>query len=165
MIFCTQYISNENSILLLLSKLSRSNPTTFCTCPHSWVVLCAKLCNDTIAISRITTKTISHQFSITGEKRSVKCTIDQYTHLCTPYDAIAKVIYYSIYSSIVCWLRYASIINSLTLSVAYGIRYVAHHWFRQWLVACSAPNHYLNQCRIIVKWTLQNKLNDIFIKI
>ena len=31
-------------------------------------------------------------------------------------------------------------------------------WFRQWLVACSAPSHYPNQCSLIVNWTLRNKL-------
>ena len=33
-----------------------------------------------------------------------------------------------------------------------------HHWFRLWLVARSAPRHYLNQCWNIVNWTLRNKL-------
>ena len=33
---------------------------------------------------------------------------------------------------------------------------VGYHWFRQWLVACSAPSHYLNKCWIIVNWTLVN---------
>ena len=32
------------------------------------------------------------------------------------------------------------------------------HWFRQWLVTYSAPSHYLNQCWVIVNWTLMNKL-------
>ena len=32
------------------------------------------------------------------------------------------------------------------------------HWFRQWLVAWSAPSHYQNQCWFIVNWTLGNKL-------
>ena len=32
-----------------------------------------------------------------------------------------------------------------------------HHWFRLWLVACSAPSHYLTQCWFIVNWTLGNK--------
>ena len=32
------------------------------------------------------------------------------------------------------------------------------HWFRKWLVAYSAPSHYLNQCWVIVNWTLWNKL-------
>ena len=27
------------------------------------------------------------------------------------------------------------------------------HWFRQWLVAYSAPSHYLNQCWPFVHWT------------
>ena len=31
-------------------------------------------------------------------------------------------------------------------------------WFTQWLVAYSAPSHYLNQCWVIVNWTLRNKL-------
>ena len=31
------------------------------------------------------------------------------------------------------------------------------HWFRQWLVACSAPSHYLNQCWVIVNWTTRKK--------
>ena len=33
-----------------------------------------------------------------------------------------------------------------------------HHWFRYWLVAFSAPSHYLNQCWIIVNLTIGNKL-------
>ena len=35
---------------------------------------------------------------------------------------------------------------------------LGQHWFRQWLVAYSVPSHYLNQCWIIVNWTLRNKL-------
>ena len=34
---------------------------------------------------------------------------------------------------------------------------LGHHWFRFWLVACSAPSHYLNQCWFIVDWTPGNK--------
>ena len=29
--------------------------------------------------------------------------------------------------------------------------------FRLWLVVFSAPSHYLNQCSVIVNWTLKNK--------
>ena len=36
------------------------------------------------------------------------------------------------------------------------------HWFRQWLVAWSAPSHYQNQCWNIVSKTLRNKLQWIF---
>ena len=32
------------------------------------------------------------------------------------------------------------------------------HWLRKWLVAFSAPSHYLNQCLVIVHWNLRNKL-------
>ena len=32
------------------------------------------------------------------------------------------------------------------------------HWFIKWLVTYSAPSHYLNQCWVIVNWTLGNKL-------
>ena len=35
---------------------------------------------------------------------------------------------------------------------------LGHHWFRQWLVAYSAPSHYLNQCWNTVNLTLRNKL-------
>ena len=34
---------------------------------------------------------------------------------------------------------------------------LGQHWFRQWLVACSAPSHCLDQCWLIVNWTLRNK--------
>ena len=34
---------------------------------------------------------------------------------------------------------------------------LCYHWIIQWLVACSAPSHYLNQCWIIVQKTLGNK--------
>ena len=37
------------------------------------------------------------------------------------------------------------------------------HWFRWWLVACSAPSHYLDYCWPIVNWTppwAQNYVNS-----
>ena len=44
------------------------------------------------------------------------------------------------------------------------------HWFRLWLVPCSAPCNNLNQCWLIVNWTPGNKFqwnsnlnSDIFI--
>ena len=36
------------------------------------------------------------------------------------------------------------------------------HWFKLWLIAYSGPNHYLNQCWIIVNLTLSNKLQRNF---
>ena len=39
-----------------------------------------------------------------------------------------------------------------------------HHWFRKWLVACSAPSHYRNTCCIIVNWTLGDEFRRNFIQ-
>ena len=41
---------------------------------------------------------------------------------------------------------------------------LGQYWFMKWLVACSAPSHFLNQCCLIVKWTLTNKFQWNFIK-
>ena len=49
------------------------------------------------------------------------------------------------------------IFNSMRPSDAYVRRKTDHHRFRQWLVAWTAPSHYLNQCWNIVNWTLGNK--------
>ena len=46
-------------------------------------------------------------------------------------------------------------INSLRPSDAY-------YWFQKWLVAWTAPSHYLNQYWNIVTWTLRNKLKGHF---
>ena len=35
---------------------------------------------------------------------------------------------------------------------------LGQHRFGKWLVACSAPSHYLNQYSLIVNWSLGNKL-------
>ena len=35
---------------------------------------------------------------------------------------------------------------------------LGQHCFRQWLVACSAPSHHLNQCWLIINWTPRNKV-------
>ena len=32
------------------------------------------------------------------------------------------------------------------------INELGQHWFRWWLVACSAPSHYLNRCWLIANW-------------
>ena len=38
-----------------------------------------------------------------------------------------------------------------------GVSESGQHWFKLWLVAHSAPSHYLNQCWVIVDWTRRNK--------
>ena len=32
------------------------------------------------------------------------------------------------------------------------------HWFLEWLVACSASSHYMNQWWLFVNWTIKNTL-------
>ena len=48
-------------------------------------------------------------------------------------------------------------VNSSPPSVAYMRQIIGQHWFKEWLVAYSAPSHYLNQCWRIVNWTLGDK--------
>ena len=66
-----------------------------------------------------------------------------------------------------CWLRSMSPngvtrpqwVNSLMPSDAYiCIINIDQHLFREWLGAWLAPSHSLNQCCIIVNWTLRNRL-------
>ena len=42
---------------------------------------------------------------------------------------------------------------------------LGHHWSMQWLVACSASSHYMNQCWIIALGSLGTIFNEIRIKI
>ena len=48
--------------------------------------------------------------------------------------------------------------GSSPLSAIYMRRESGQQWFRKWLVAYSAPSHYLNQIWVIVNWTLRNTL-------
>ena len=55
------------------------------------------------------------------------------------------------------------VFNTLTSRYVYVyicVTKLTHHSFRQWFFACSAPNHYLEQCRIIVDWTIRNKFHS-----
>ena len=60
------------------------------------------------------------------------------------------VIYLNAYPEHGLILKTVRLFNSLGPSGAYMRRWYNHHWFRQWLVAWSAPSHYLNQCWTIV---------------
>ena len=55
------------------------------------------------------------------------------------------------------------LVNSLRLSDAY-VDNLGHHWFRQWLIAWSAPSFYLNQCWLLIGPLVTN-FNEILIKI
>ena len=48
--------------------------------------------------------------------------------------------------------------NSLRPSDAGMRQWNNHHRFSQWLVAWTAPSHYMNQCWNVVNWSLRNKL-------
>ena len=69
-----------------------------------------------------------------------------------------------------CYLGYSNSTH-LPLVPLICVSELGQHWFRQCLGAKQAPSHYLNQCRLIVNWTLRNtfqcKLNrncNIFIQ-
>ena len=36
------------------------------------------------------------------------------------------------------------------------------HWFKQWLVAWSAPSRYINQCWLVVNWTIWGQFSVKF---
>ena len=44
-----------------------------------------------------------------------------------------------------------------------GVGESDQYWFRQWLVSHMAPSHYLNQCWVILNWTLINKHQWLFL--
>ena len=50
------------------------------------------------------------------------------------------------------WLTHFPLVPHIYVSES------GEYWFRKWLVAYSAPGHYLNQCWVILNWTLENKL-------
>ena len=58
--------------------------------------------------------------------------------------------------SITHWLTYLPLVPHICVSES------GQHWFRQWLVTYSAPSHYLNQCWVVVNWTLRKNLQWFF---
>ena len=57
------------------------------------------------------------------------------------------------------------IIHSLILVLHICISESGQHWFRQWLGAWSAPNHYLNQCWILLIGPLGINFSEMAIEI
>ena len=70
-------------------------------------------------------------------------------------QSVVKVLYHLSSHTLMFWNW--SILKSLRPSDTYMRQWSHHHWFRWWLVAWSAPSHYLNQCWSIVNRTLRNK--------
>ena len=48
------------------------------------------------------------------------------------------------------WL--VGLLTQCGLVTPYGVKHLDQHWFRKWLVACSAPTHYMNKCCVLSKW-------------
>ena len=79
---------------------------------------------------------------------SADITVCRYQEMCCNIIARNYVFrLHSKYSFLTHWCRVAHICFSR----------LDHRWFRLWLVAWSAPSHYLNQSLNIVNWTLRNK--------
>ena len=55
-------------------------------------------------------------------------------------------------------------INSSPLVPNICTSVLGQHCFRQWLVACSVPSHYLNQCWFVVNWMFRNNFQWKFIR-
>ena len=47
------------------------------------------------------------------------------------------------------------------LVMPYGVNKHGHRYFQEWLVACTVPSHNLNQCWLMIHWTLKQILNKI----
>ena len=74
-------------------------------------------------------------------------------HRCDPIFLFYQQTLWSIFLSLITWQ-----LTHLPLVPHIFVSELSPHWFRQWLVAYSAPSHYLNQYCVIVNWTLRNKL-------
>ena len=64
-------------------------------------------------------------------------------------------------TSIHCIIHYYCHVETTTsklISPWCRVSELGQHCFGWWLVACSAPSHYLNQYCLIANWTLRNKL-------
>ena len=55
-----------------------------------------------------------------------------------------------------CKIHIGTHVNWSSRKAHIRITKLGRYWFRWWLVVCSAPNHYQNQCGIVVNWTLAN---------
>ena len=67
---------------------------------------------------------------------------------------INKILLWDISAWLTHWARVTHVV---------GISKLGHFWFREWLVAWSAPSHFLIQCWNIINWTLGN-FNEIVIE-
>ena len=47
---------------------------------------------------------------------------------------------------------------------SYSVADLGHHWWRQWLGACSAPSHYLNQCCLLSIGQIEINISENWIQ-
>ena len=94
-------------------------------------------------------------WKLTGAELAVLFWIINYLYLWRVYTCKINLFPKSV-SQMIHIIKYSTF-NSLRPSDAYMRQYTNHHWFRQWLVAWSAPSHYLNQWWNIVNLTPRNK--------
>ena len=57
-----------------------------------------------------------------------------------------------------------STVTHLPLALHVSVGESNQHWFKWWLVAYSSPTHYLEQCWVLVNWTIRNELPGVLIK-
>ena len=75
--------------------------------------------------------------------------------------AILKILYCenpAIYNCTSILYSVLWVLTHLTLGPLICVIKLGCLWFRQWLVACSAPSRYLKHCSIINNWTPRIKL-------
>ena len=56
------------------------------------------------------------------------------------------------------WCPLHAVLNHIPLAPHLCISELGQHWFRYWLVTYLVLTYYLNQCCVIVNWTLRNEL-------
>ena len=75
-------------------------------------------------------------------------------HVKTLVAARFAILTWCLCISVCCVLLHGTHIPVLTHWDLVCISELSHHCFRQWLISCLVPKHYLNQSRFIVSWTL-----------
>ena len=61
--------------------------------------------------------------------------------------------------------HHTDLLTHCPLMMPYDIRELGQYWYRQWLIASSAPSHYLDQCWLLVNWILSSQLQRNLIHI
>ena len=62
------------------------------------------------------------------------------------------------YMALCLWLPCEGFLTHLPILPHIWVSESGQHWFRWWLVAYWSPSHHLNQCCVIINWTLRDKL-------